>query len=79
MISESEELIKEIDFLKSRGTEDLEKLIDNYEIEWNKKNIEFENFCLFIEKRSYNDSIIFIEENSKHIPFKLNVNDSNFN
>lgn len=80
LISESAEFIKEIDKLKSQNTEDLERIIDNMEVEWNKSNIEFDNFCVFFEKnRMPENNIIFVDENSKtQFTVKLsNVNESN--
>ena len=58
--------------LKSKTTEDLELVIKNYEIEWNKANIEFENYCLLKDKNIKND--IFSEKSV----FSDNINESKY-
>ena len=72
MISESEEFIKKIEILKAAKTDDLERLIDNYDVEWNKANIEHENFCQLIDKNCENPS------NAFDFTDKLTGNESNY-
>lgn len=72
LISESEEFIRKIEMLKAKNTDEIESLIENYDVEWNRANIEFENFCLLTVKKN-NDNIALICQNSEN-----NVNESNY-
>lgn len=77
LITESAEFIKEIEKLKLENTNDIEKLVENIDVEWNKSNIKFDNFCFLIENSKLNENVLLLmEENSKN-HFSVNLNNVN--
>jgi uncharacterized lipoprotein YehR (DUF1307 family) len=77
LITESAEFIKDIENLKLENTDDIEKLIENIDVEWSKANIKFENFCFLIDKSNSNENaLLFLEESSKN-QFTVNLNNVN--